>query len=105
MGEADADTRQTAKTELPPSGSGAQAPTRGAATATVEGGTTTGGALNHPTPTRLRFGTPDPPVLPVRSGGDTSPANTNIEEYQNRFAPLRHQGSGSGDRGSLNLIS
>jgi len=41
MEEAYADTRQLARTDLPPSGSGAHAPTRGTASATVEGGTAT----------------------------------------------------------------
>ena len=105
MEEADADTRQPAKTKLPPSGSGAHAPTRGTATATEEGGTGMAGAQHPPAPTRLRFGTPEPPTIPVRSGGGTTPANPKTEEQQNRFAPLRQQGSGSGERGSLDLSS
>jgi len=105
MEEADADTWHTARKELPPSGSGAQAPTRGTAAATVEGGTAPGVALQPPAPIRLRFGTLEPPTLAVRSGGGTSPANFNTEEQQNRFAPLKQHGSGSGERGSLDLSS
>ena len=56
---------------------------------TVEDGTATGGVPPPPAPTRLRFGTPDPPILLVKSGGGTSLDKPNIEEHQNRFAPLR----------------
>jgi len=105
MEEADADPRQLGRTKLPPSGSGAHAPTRGTAAAIVEGGTATGGAPQAPAPTRLRFGKPEPPTIPIRSGGGTTTDNPNTEEQQNRFAPLRQQGSESGVRGSLDLSS
>ena len=105
MEEADADTGQPARTKLPPSGSGAQTPTRGTATATAEGGTVKAGAQHPPAPTCLRFSTPEPPTIPVNSGGGTAPANLNTEKQQIRFAPLIQQGSGSGERGSLDLSS
>ena len=89
MEEDEADRGHLARIELPPNGSGAQTHTRAAHAPTVEDGTATGGAPPPPAPTRLRFGTPDPPILPVRSGGGTAPNNPNIEEHQNRFAPLR----------------
>ena len=85
--EEDADTGQPDSTKLPPSGSGAQtardttartnegdAATTGAATA----GAATQGGTPHAGETRLRFGTPDPPVLPTREGGGTS-NNINME--------------------------
>jgi hypothetical protein len=53
----------------------------------------------------MRFGTVEPPKLLGRSGGGAAPAIPNIEEHQNRFTPLRQQGSGSGERGSLDLSS
>jgi len=105
MEEVDAYIRQPARTELPPRGKGAHAPTRRTAAATVEGSTDTAEAPQPPTPTRMRFGTPEPPTIPIKSGGGTTLDNTITEEQQNRFAPLRQQGSGSGDRGSLDLSS
>jgi hypothetical protein len=63
------------------------------------------GAQLPSAPTRLRIGTLEPPTIPVRSGGGAASANPNIEEHQNRFAPLRHKGSGSGERGTLDLSS
>ena len=105
MEEDEADGGQPARTVLPPSGSGARTHTRSAQAPAVEDGTATGGAPPPPAPTRLRFGTPDPSILPVRSGGGTAPDNPNIEEHQNRFAPLRQQGANSGEQGSLDLSS
>jgi len=100
MEEADAGTRQLVRTELPPNGSGAQTPTRDTVADTVEGGTVTAGTSQPTTSTRLRFGTLEPPIIPIKSGGGTTPDNPNTVEHQNRFASLRQQGSESGDRGS-----
>jgi len=104
MEEEDIDTRQHARTEPPPSGSGAHAPTRGTAAGTEAGGTATIGAL--PTaPTRLSFGTPGPPTIPIKSGAGTTPNNPNIVEQTSRLAPFRQQGANSREQGSLNLSS
>ena len=89
MEEADAGTEQPDRIELPPNGSGAHAPTQGAAAARVEGGTATAGASQPIAPTRLSFGTPEPPTIPNKSLGGTAPDNPNTVEHQNRFAPLR----------------
>ena len=98
MEEADADFRHSASTELPPNGSGAQATARGTAAKVEAGGTvateaTAAGALAQGGTmpegvTRLRFGTPDPPTLPIREGGGTRIGNISLE-HQNMFAPLR----------------
>jgi hypothetical protein len=114
MEEADADTGQPPTTELPPSGSGAQATARGTARRAEAGGTANagvtaadasarGGTLPEGV-TRLMFGTPEPPTLPIRPGGGTSTGNISVE-HQNRFAPLRQQGATSGEQGSLNISS
>ena len=97
MEEADADTGQPARTELPPNGSGAQANARGTAAKTEAGGTATTRATEASASaqcgtlpervTRLRFGTPEPPTLPIRKGGGTSIGEISVE-HQNRFAPL-----------------
>jgi len=55
--------------------------------------------------TRLRFGTPEPPTIPNRVGGGTTPYNPNLFEHQNRYAPLKQHGSESGDQGSVDLTS
>ncbi len=76
--EEDADTGLPDSTKLQPSGSGAQTARDTAAktyerdaatTGATAGGTTTQGGTPHAGVTRLRFGTPDPPVLPTRELG------------------------------------
>jgi hypothetical protein len=100
MEEAKAAAIHTTWTEPPPNGSGAHAPTRDIAAATEAGGTARAGAVQPTTPTRLSFGTLGPPTIPIRSGTGTTPNNPNIMEHTNTFAPLRQQGSESGDRGN-----
>ena len=74
-------------TEIPPGGSGA--PPTGA---TVAGATAADASAQGGTPptgiTRLRFGTPEPPTLPIREGGGSHTGNISVE-HLNRFAPLR----------------
>jgi hypothetical protein len=105
MEEADVDTKQHVMTELPPSGSGAHAPTRGTATATEAGGTATAGAPQPTAPTRLIFGTHAPPTIPINRGAGTIPYIPNIVEHTIRFTPLREHGANSEEQGSLNLSS
>ena len=89
MEEAEVGTCQPIRTELPPSGSGTHAPTRGTTTVTREVGTTTTG-MTHPTMvTLLRFSTLDPPTIPIMARGGTEPENHTYVEHQNKFAPLR----------------
>jgi len=91
------------ETKIPPGGSGV--PPTGA---TVEGAAaacaTTQGETQHTGATRLRFGTPEPPTLPISEGGGTNAGNITVE-HQNMFAHLRQQGANSGEEGSLNLSS
>jgi len=54
--------------------------------------------------TRLRFGPPEPPTLPIREGGGKNTSNNSVE-HQNKFAPLRQQGADSGDRVNEDLTS
>ena len=81
------------------------------ATMTVAAATTLAAGktpIGVPRPTggdRLRFGTSDPPTNPVRPSGGTTPDDINLFEHQNRFAPLRQQGSESGDQGSVDITS
>ena len=89
MEEAEVDTGQPDQTKLPPNGSGAQATTRGAADATSSGSTAKAGASVHTAPTRLSFGSPPPPIIPINRGAGTTPDNPNNVEHLNRFAPLR----------------
>jgi hypothetical protein len=77
MEEAEGDTGQPDQTKLPPSGSGAQATTRGAADATATGSTAKAGASVHTTPTRMSFGTPAPPIIPINRGAGPTPGNLN----------------------------
>ena len=70
MGDTDQDNPHAPSTEIPTGGSGVpltRAPTEGttAAGTSESGGTTPTGA------TRLRFGTPEPPALPIRDRGGT----------------------------------
>ena len=53
----------------------------------------------------MRFGTPQPPTIPIRASGGTSSDNRNPFEHQNKFAPLMLQGRESGDQGSEALSS
>ena len=75
------------ETKTPLDGSGAP-PTRAtvagaaASCASAQGGTLPTGA------TRLRFGTPEPPTLPIREGGGTNTGNISVE-HQNSCATLR----------------
>jgi septal ring factor EnvC (AmiA/AmiB activator) len=90
------------ETEIPPGGTGAPptgATGAGAAStcASAQGRTLPTGAI------RLRFGTPEPPTLPIKEGIGTNTGNS--VEHQNRFAPLRQQGANSREQGSLNLSS
>jgi hypothetical protein len=88
---------QETRAGLPPSGSGAH--TTGATTVRtakeVATATTSSsciaptGAASPTGATRLRLGTPNPPKIPIRAGGGTSPDNRNSVEHQNKFAPLR----------------
>ena len=55
--------------------------------------------------TRLRFGTPDPPTVPIKAIGGTSLDNRNPFEHQNMYATLMQHGSESGDQGSEALNS
>ena len=50
--------------------------------------------------TRMRFGTPDPPTVPIKASGGTPLDNCNPVEHHNKFATLGQQGSESSDRGS-----
>jgi hypothetical protein len=54
--------------------------------------------------TRLRFGTPEPPIMSIRDGGGTNTGN-NLVEYQKRFAPLKQHGANSRDQDSEALSS
>ena len=103
MEEEDADPRLPDSTEIPPSGRGTHIRTGGSApTATATGTAPTG--VIPPVVTHLRFGTPDPPTIPIRDGGEISTGTIPIELH-NRFAPLRQQGANLGEQDSLNLSS
>jgi len=104
MEEEDADPRLPAKTEIPPNGSGAQTHIGGTAAVAAAAGTSATGVPIPPVVTHLRFGTPEPPTIPLKDGGRTH-ARTNPVELQNRFAPLSQQGANSGDQGSEALSS
>jgi hypothetical protein len=54
--------------------------------------------------TRLRFGTPEPPTIPIRDGGETNTCNNSVER-KIRFSHLRQQGASSRDQGSEALSS
>ncbi len=95
MDEEDADPGLLDRTEIPPSGSGAPIHTGGIASATAAAGTATMEGI-PPMVTHLRFGTPEPPTIPLRDGGGTH-TRTILAKLQNRFAPLRRQGANSGD--------
>ena len=103
MGETGQGDPQAPSTEIPPRGS--EAPPTGA---TVEDTTTTGTSSHGGTlpkgVTRLSFGTPDPPTLPIREGGGTNTGHISVE-HQNRFAPLMQKGANSWEQSSLNLSS
>ena len=49
--------------------------------------------------TRVRFGAPEPPTIPIRDGGGTNTPNNFVED-QNRFAPLTQHGANSRDQSS-----
>jgi len=84
--------RQAPRADLPPSGSGAQ-PT-GATTAGTSGACTTPTGVTLPTVvTRLRFGTLEPPTIPISARGGTYLENRNSIEHQNTFAPRRQRGN------------
>ena len=105
MEEAEVGTGQPPRTKLPPNGIGAHAPTRGTTTGTTAIGATTTRMTHPPIVTHLRFGTPDPPPIPIRArGGTERDKHTNVEHH-NRFAPLRHQGSESSGQESEALSS
>ena len=82
---------------LTPSGSGAQ-PTRATLAGTTITCTTTAGVTLHTGVTRLRFGTPEPPTIPIRVHGGILSDKINTIDHQNMFAPLRQQGSESGEQ-------
>ncbi len=88
MEEEDADLGQPAKTEIPPNGSGAQTHIWGTTTASAATGTKATGVPTPPALTHLRFGTSEPPTLPIRDGEGTNPGNNSVE-LQNKFAPLK----------------
>ena len=98
--------RQKSRADLPPSDSGSQttwtttAGTSASTSATTIADTTLAGMTSPTGATRLRFGTPDPPTISIKSSGGTKPDNRSRVEYQNMFAPLRQQGIESSDQGS-----
>ena len=100
MEEVKVGTCQPPSIELSPNGSGAQATILGTTTCRKEVGTTTTWMTHPPVITYIRFGTPDPPTIPIKARGGTEPDNHTNVEHQNRFAPLRHQGSESCDQAS-----
>jgi len=103
MEEEDADPRLPDSTEIPPSGRGTHIHTGGSAPAATAAGTATTGII-PPVVTHLRFGTSDPPTIPISDGGGISTGTTPVELHI-RFAPLRQQGANSGEQGILNLSS
>ena len=88
--------RHATTADLPPSGSGAQ-PTGATSAGTTEAITTTAGDALPTGVTHLRFGTPEPPTIPIRVRGGTDLNNINLVDHQNKIAPLRQQGIESGD--------
>jgi hypothetical protein len=53
----------------------------------------------------MRFGTPASPTIPLIARGGTTPDNIYLADHENRYAPLRQQGSESSDRVSEALSS
>jgi hypothetical protein len=72
--------RQTKHVDLAPNGSGEEAPTGGIPAGTTAGGTTSVGSTPPTVITHLRFGTPDPPTIPLRARGHISKIGSHPSE-------------------------
>ena len=107
MEEAEADARQPARTEMPPSGSGAHAPTGAQHQPQQQQPRQHRGCntLRPPVVTHLHFDNLKPPTIPIKARGDTEPDNRNNVEHQIWFATLIQQGSETGDHNNEALSS
>ena len=90
MEKEDAEPRLPAGIDISPNGSGAQTHIGGTTVAAAATGTSATGVLIQPVVTRLRFGPPKPPTIPIRDGVETH-TRTISGELQNMFALLRQQ--------------
>ena len=90
--------RRATQTELPPNGIGVQPRTRGTSANATSETPATSRVTPHVIVTHLRFCTQDPPTIPHKERIGTLAANVNKVEHQNRFTPLKDQGSASRGR-------